>query len=58
MNIEYKIMTCCYVFSWLLENPVNLGDGEGMQVACTIRFTGRISFIDILRNQYAMINEL
>ena len=28
--------------------PVNLGDGDGMQVPCLLNFTGRKNFIDIL----------
>ena len=28
--------------------PVNLGDGNGMQVPCSLNFTGRKKFIDIL----------
>ena len=28
--------------------PVNLGDGDGMQVPCSLNFTGRKMFIDIL----------
>ena len=28
--------------------PVNLGDGDGMQVPCSLNFTGRKKFIDIL----------
>ena len=29
--------------------PVNLGDGDGMQVPCTLGFIGQKKFIDILR---------
>ena len=28
--------------------PVNLGDGDGMQVPCSLNFTGQKKFIDIL----------
>ena len=28
--------------------PVNLGDGDGVQVPCSLNFTGRKKFIDIL----------
>ena len=28
--------------------PINLGDGDGMQVPCSLNFTGRKKFIDIL----------
>ena len=28
--------------------PVNLGDGDEMQVPCSLNFTGRKKFIDIL----------
>ena len=28
--------------------PVNLGDGDGMQVSCKLNFTGRKKFIDVL----------
>ena len=28
--------------------PVNLGDGDGMQVSCTLNFVGRKKFICIL----------
>ena len=30
---------------------VNLGDGEGMQVPCTLHFKGTTKFIDVLRQQ-------
>ena len=30
--------------------PVNLGDGDGMQVPCSLNFNGRKKFIDILEN--------
>ena len=29
--------------------PVNLGDGDGMQVSCTLNFVGRKKFICILQ---------
>ena len=29
--------------------PVNLGDGDGMQVPCTLNFSGQKKFIDILQ---------
>ena len=29
--------------------PVNLGDGDGMQVSCTLNFVGRKKFICILK---------
>ena len=29
--------------------PVNLGDGDGMQVSCTLNFVGRKKFISILQ---------
>ena len=40
------------------QNTVNLGDGEGMQVECTLRFVGRAEFMNILRQQYEAIGEL
>ena len=30
--------------------PVNLGDGEGMQVPCKLKLTGRSKFVNILQN--------
>ena len=30
---------------------VNLGDGEGMQVPCTLHFKGTTKFTDVLRQQ-------
>ena len=39
-------------------SPVNLGDGEGMQVDCTLRFVGKHAYISILRQQYENIHEL
>ena len=30
-------------------NPVNLGDGDGMQVSCTLNFVGQKKFICILQ---------
>ena len=30
---------------------VNFGDGEGMQVPCTLHFKGTTKFIDVLRQQ-------
>ena len=30
---------------------INLGDGEGMQVPCTLHFKGTTKFIDVLRQQ-------
>ena len=30
--------------------PVNLGDGEGMQVPCKLKLTGKSKFVNILQN--------
>ena len=30
--------------------PFNLGDGEGMQIPCKLKLTGRSKFVKILRN--------
>ena len=35
---------------------VNLGDGEGMQVPCTLHFKGTTKFIDVLRQQFQKNN--
>lgn len=37
---------------------VNLGDGEGMQVSCTLHFKGTTKFIDVLRQQLQKNNYL
>ena len=37
--------------------PVNLGDGEGMQVPCTLHFTGQKTFIEVLRKQLSSLDE-
>ena len=29
--------------------PINLGDGEGMQVPCKLKLTGRSKFVNILQ---------
>ena len=34
--------------------PVNLGDGDGMQVPCSLNFTGRKKFIDILEKTFKL----
>ena len=41
-----ELSSCKIVFT---ENPVNLGDGEGMQVPCKLIFTGIEKCIDILK---------
>jgi len=37
--------------------PVNLGDGEGMQVPSTLHFTGQKTFIEVLRKQLSSLDE-
>ena len=37
--------------------PVNLGDGEGMQMPCTLHFTGQKAFIEVLRKQLSSLDE-
>lgn len=37
--------------------PVNLGDGEGIQVQCTLHFTGQKKFIEVLRKQLSSLDE-
>lgn len=37
--------------------PVNLGDGEGMQVPCSLHFTGQKAFIEVLRKQLSSLEE-
>ena len=34
---------------------VNLGDGEGMQVPCTLHFKGEKAFIEVLRKQLLIL---
>ena len=37
---------------------VNLGDGEGMQVSCTLHFKGTTKFIDVLQQQLQENNKI
>ena len=37
--------------------PINLGDGEGMQVPCTLHFMGQKAFIKVLRKQLSSVDE-
>ena len=34
----------------ITRNPANLGDGEGMQIHCKLKLTGRSKFVNILQN--------
>ena len=49
-TVFYFLRTDAYGSCDVLINgkPVNLGDGDGMQVPCSLNFTGRKKFIDIL----------
>ena len=50
-TLLYFMRTDEYGLSNVLINgePVNLGDGDGMQVSCTLNFVGRKKFICILQ---------
>jgi len=37
--------------------PVNLGDGEGIQVPCILRFMGQKTFIEVPRKQLSSLDE-
>ena len=34
--------------------PLNLGDGEGMEVPCKLKLTGRSKFVNILQNSLTL----
>ena len=39
-----------YFRVYVTANRVNFGEGQGLQIPCTLRFTGEEMYIDVLKN--------
>ena len=44
------VLSCCRATRVVVKGKaVNLGDGDGMQVPCTLSFVGKVKFIEVLQ---------
>ena len=56
-TIFYFLRADIYSSCTVIGKAINLGDGEGMQVPCQLKFTGQEKYVEILQKELKKLDQ-